>query len=540
MLLKIKFLLFFLLSVFTCLPAASMEAEMVIPKHIAKRYPTIKEIDNYSINLMWIGRENDESLKYIMGGRKGASSEADFDICSKGDEQGMEGLLKQANKWHTANPKAIINFWYSATCTNDNAVNNTYKLLEKLDLQKNIKLKKIEDIPFVQVNSYIFQPWTDVYVRIDYMKAIICLYELEIEKRDSVVFTDFSISENGPAMAKDDLYNPDVLASLQEYGMVLGCDFEERKLSRLRRIVKTLVNSKISGKKVENQFIQALSSPELILSLKHTINFTLNILTTELYRIPEMREKLNNWPPVKLNGYRLSEVLDYKRKKDALDSYGERRRYYEYSFGGILYNAIRTKNFIYLLSLKSWKPIKIRADVVGEGSKNEWVNYRPLEHNYIMFGNALGYFDDMFSYSVNEKDEPWREITRLPLDIEMCNSTPFIVRKIARADLSIGHSGNSHLAIFRKLPELDGNQKKFIGVHWELTQQDTEILNRINSQDDSQSNEFPSHKNSFVSGIPYLEYLTASSYFLWNLSTSVVSDLSTTFADAILGEDLLQ
>lgn len=535
---KSRLSIFLFFCVFGCLPAASMEYEIASPEPMAKKYSSIEEIENYSINLMWIGKGNKECLTYIMGGRKGASSEADSDICSKSGKQGMEALLKQANKWHRSNPKATINFWYSAAVTNDDAVENTRNLMRELGVHENVNLKKIEDIEFIQKNRFIFQSNVDVYIRVDYAKLLILLHEIEIENRDSAVFTDFSISENGPAMTKDELYKPDVLASLQEYGLVLGSDLEDRKVTRLQRALRIALNTTVASKKVENQFIQVLSSPELIISLKHTINFSLNIITKELHQIPNMIDKVNNWQPITLKGCKLSEVLDYQRKCSELNRYKDKKCDKEHCFGGTLYSAVRSFFFIYLSAIKSGRPVKIRADVVGEGGKGDWVNYDPIKHRYIMFGNVIGPTDDgIFSYSADGMERSWREITKLPIHVEMCNSTPFIVRKIARTDLSIGHTGNSHIALFEKLPELDGDQDKFMGTYWELTKQETEMLNKINSQDDSQSNEFQAHKASFVSGKTYQEYITAVPYLLWNWSASVASDLSTTFADAILGDD---
>lgn len=339
----------------------------------------------YGINLAWINQKRDEQGHYVCVGKT---------------REAMDEILKQLKKWRIANPEAEINFWYDSECTNGAAIENTKKCLEEVSGTEYIpiNLRDIREIPIVQANSDLFQSSIPIYFRVDLLKLIICLYLLENKGMDSAIFTDLSIGANvETVLSKEELYSPDKLNTLQQYGMLLGEDL----------------------RKIENQFIQTLKTEELILSIKHTINCCLYLATDKLNEAvqknaPQLTAKLHDLP------------------------------------------CYATLNHIhmYLLVLQSKKPVKIRADMVNEGDNTQWVDYNPERHRYVMFGN---YFHShscsttIFLQKDSQKFTSFLNCVKLPESLKHIVISPGSIveenfyEKVSRTDLNPSKTGSDHM-----------------------------------------------------------------------------------------------
>jgi hypothetical protein len=222
-----------------------------------------KNINKYSINLMWINSCPDENGEYICAGK---------------NREGLNFELGQLRKWSFANPEAVMNFWYDSKCTNVKAIENTKELLAQIS--NRVHLRDIQEMPFVHHNSDLFLSGIPVYFRIDFLKLILSLHLLEHEEMDSVIYTDMSIGANVEnVLSKKELFHSESVKNLNQYGMFIGKDTF----------------------KSENQFLQMLNTPQLIESLKHAINCCLLLTTNTLNRAiknqtPHMLSTLHNVP----------------------------------------------------------------------------------------------------------------------------------------------------------------------------------------------------------------------------------------------------
>ncbi len=280
---------------------------------------------NYSINLMYIQRYDIDSQLMF----------TDF-TDKDGPRFGMGPIVNQLNKWRNANPEAEINFWFdSQRYINSAAVDDTKQFF--IANVANVKLRDIREIPFVQDNPDWFLANIPVYFRVDLLKLIIPLYLME-QGVESVVYADMSIcGEVEEALGPENLFKPEVMVKLQKYGLLIGMDRQD---------------------KPENQFVQTLHSEELLYALRHSINCCMLMIS--------------NW---------LNHGLKYNYSYVA-NHWG--------SLIDIIYKtAIREYVPTMLQARRSREPILVRADVVNERTIQEWVNYEPARHGYIVFGNYL-------------------------------------------------------------------------------------------------------------------------------------------------------
>jgi hypothetical protein len=339
-------------------------------------------------------------------------------IYKRSDTENLDYVLNQLEKWAKANPEATINFWFDSTLTNPTAIKNTQEKLNKIS--DKIQLKDIRDIPFVQDNTDFFLPSIPVYFRVDLLKMIVCLYGMENDGMDSTIFSDFSIGDKvDKAPSKEVLYDRKMCEILEQLGIVMGDD----------------------GFKPENQFLQTLNTPELINSLKHAINCTL---------------------------YMAANVLNWGLKENNLE--------YLSHLDGIPFAATMRYIPLYFHALKTQEPIKIRSDIVNEGTKDKWVDYDSEKHNYILFGN---YCDTKTisnqSYIFKpETQETIKDFTQLPKNKyyggnhnESMYNRKLGERGGVRKDLNPGRMGRTHTWEQEIRPEPIEN-KEFEPSFWPL------------------------------------------------------------------------
>ncbi|MBA3535549.1 MAG: hypothetical protein H0T84_02900 [Tatlockia sp.] len=386
----------------------------------------MKHVNKYSINLMWINSHKDEHCKYICNGK------------SKKD---MDYELNQITKWCTANPEAVINFWYDSECATKEAIENTKELVKQISAK--VQLRDIREISFVQNNSDIFLESIPVYFRIDFLKLIISLYLMENEELDSVIYTDMSIGDKADkVISKQELFSPESLKNLNQYGMLLGND----------------------GIKRENQFIQTINTPDLIKSLKHAIDSCLLLATNTL------NDAIN------------------KQDSSTLCSL------HKVAYNSTIYNV-----HIYQLMLQSKKPLTIRADIVNEGIQTEWVDYNPEKHGPIIFGNLfINWKHGCFYFDKDSgQDIALDEIVKLPSGLELhaaigtyCTVKEPHCKNIERTDLNPGKRGSDH-SWFGPLP-LPAQKKSFECTLW--SNETNKIANKHKIEVNQLKLELNSHK----------------------------------------------
>jgi hypothetical protein len=315
---------------------------------------------------------------------------------------GMDPIVNQLNKWSNANPEAEINFWFDSQRNHTMAIENTIQFF-KANVP-NVKLRDIREIPFVQDNPDWFLANTPVYFRVDLLKLIIPLYLME-QGVESVVYADMSIcGAVEKALGPENLFKPEVMVKLQKHGLLIGIDAQN---------------------KPENQFVQTLHSEELLYALRHSINCCMLMIS--------------NW---------LNHGLKHNPNFVALQ-WGH--------LTDIIYKtAIREFVPTMLQAIRSGEPILVRADVVNEGTDQEWVNYQPALHGYIVFGNHLDrelIHGEFVKYADNIDSTP--ELNFFDGDCirfgETTNETNeyfsrmSTTRKtIVRSDVNPSRAGNSH------------------------------------------------------------------------------------------------
>lgn len=345
----------------------------------------------YCINFLWLNDKKNSQGEYV---------------CDN-----IDYVLAQLKKWQIENPEAEINFWYDGDYSNEKAVQNTLRLLKENSIHPDqpIKLRNIREIPLIQQNKALFAHDIPIYFRIDILKLILCLHTMLTENMDSAIFTDFSIADKvEKTLNKSQLFNPDNLKNLYRFGMLIGFD----------------------GEKIENQFMQMINTPELIQALIHAINCCIYISVNTLNRLlsEEIFSKDNK-------------VLSYERAADHITT--------------MPFYAVQSYIYIYLLSMAHPEGVKIRADIVQEGSDNEWVRYDPEKHGFIMFGNHFKFETLETTYEDSKQILYNKDLIKLPQDLHInpsfnsfgktfSHQNCAIGEEVIRHDLNPGHFGRSH------------------------------------------------------------------------------------------------
>lgn len=282
-------------------------------------------ISKYSINLMWINKPEHTNKTFI-------APYNDKDLKFK--------LLDPVIKWAEANPNASINLWYDSAYTTEEAIKNTQNILQGIAKEKkiaNIKLKDIRKISVVKDNPNVFSKQLPIYFRIDLLKLIIIVDEIENGQQDSAIFADLDVStelKNGSLMTKNTLFDPMIMRQLNECGgLLLGradddfcCD-------------------------PDIQFIQLINNPDMIYAIK------LAIINVNLERAM-LALKCEN--PI--------------AKKMLLANLVER----------VCFDTMY-KLMVFYKDVIIEDPNNKDLKIFKEGS---WVPYKPVEHGYWPFGLA--------------------------------------------------------------------------------------------------------------------------------------------------------
>lgn len=127
-------------------------------------------------------------------------------------------------KWAEANPGTSINLWFDSALTTQKAVQNTFNTLQKLSESRNCNMhlrdiRQLKNIP--EQILYSLHPGTQVYFRVDILKALIAEHMMKSSEENAryFVFTDFDITPQN----RDELFDTKTMTYfLNEFGYVGG------------------------------------------------------------------------------------------------------------------------------------------------------------------------------------------------------------------------------------------------------------------------------------------------------------------------------
>lgn len=273
---------------------------------------SIEDLSKYSINLLWINKDKHSSQTYIH------------------PSENCEKLLLPAMKWGIANPEGIVNIWYDSALYNNEIIERTKTALANSSELTNIKLKDIRSIDFVNNNSDIFAKTMPLYFRVDFLKIIICLHELETKSMDGTIFSDLEVGDlrpDGGRMNKAELFDAITMSKLQQLGMVKNG--------------------------AENQFIQMIHDDDAITALRYSVNLCLMRAVTIVNENVEIQKYI--MPTMYSSPF-------FCVTENGIST---------------IYHAIKTNT------------LEAKADFLGIKGSHEWIKYNPDEHGYKAFGNGL-------------------------------------------------------------------------------------------------------------------------------------------------------
>lgn len=317
----------------------------------------IYDIQNYSINLMWINRTLDPSMHYITP--------------HQSEEELVRELVEKAKKWKASNPEAAVTIWYDSLFVTQEALKNTKTVIVKKardDINYDIQLKDIREIPLVSSNSDSFSDQIPIYTRVDLMKLILCLHNLEANGNDAVIFADLIVGDlrrQQDRMNKQELFNEQIMERLRKIGMQQIADSDTN----------------------ENQFFQFIYKPETILALKIYINACLERISFALNIKWDNKKHLEERTLTDLC------TMVYNQQEQ-------------------LHALVEAFNFN--------KPITVKAKFLKLEAKDEWVEYNQQFGN-LSLGNFYlrdynsSYVTPGFDMAVNQaKTKPLSEYVTLP------------------------------------------------------------------------------------------------------------------------------
>jgi hypothetical protein len=298
-------------------------------------------VEEYSINLMWINRTLIKEQTYINN--------------ANNSEELKEKLLRPALEWKKANPDADVNIWYDSKYTTHKALERTIDVLISNCMEYSniaINFRDVREIPIVMDNSDAFSHQLPIYFRVDLLKAIIVVDEIERGKKDASIFSDLEVGDKRPnqdRMDKKELFGSDeTLANYIKDGLIVN-------IATLR----------------ENQFLQLMNNKEMIHAIKHVI------INANLMRaVTALNFKYRN-----KNRYFLKALTSMSVFVDTVE------KVFSY------YIAITTPNF----------KIMVRPDIVQKNSSenDQWIEYIPKKHGYQVFGQIND--GNINAYVNNEK-----------------------------------------------------------------------------------------------------------------------------------------
>ncbi len=178
-----------------------------------------REKDKYVINFMWINKNYSEEQKYIL-----PNIHNEFEA-----EQYLGNIILWAA---AANSDTLIQIWYDSATTSEKAITRTKEyLFAKIEeyllligASDNaiapIEFRDLRSLPIVEENPRILDPKLPIMLKADLMKTIIVYNDIVLEGASYSIFADMDVKPKD----NKDLYDPETMKNLQEYGLVMGND----------------------------------------------------------------------------------------------------------------------------------------------------------------------------------------------------------------------------------------------------------------------------------------------------------------------------
>lgn len=287
---------------------------------------TPKMPTRYGINLMWVNQTLDPNQPYLSK--------------NKTEEEAIANFLDKAKKWKVANPEAEVNIWYDSQFATKEAIAATQRLLDtkvQPELSSKIRLRDVREIDIVKNNPDVFSDMIPIYFRVDLLKLIIIIQNIEQDANDVAIFSDLEVGDRRPnqdRMGKNELFKEEVMNQLSIMGITLGID---------------------GWGKVENQFIQVLNMPQTLTALKITID---------------------------ANMFRVISMCNLAKEK------GLKGLLAELTSACFASLKRETPALIYGLKAQTEKDkIKVNAKLLNINATEEWIDYDPYVHGCLPLGN---------------------------------------------------------------------------------------------------------------------------------------------------------
>jgi hypothetical protein len=249
-------------------------------------------------------------------------------------------LLMPALEWAEINPNADINIWFDSVYAADNSLQNTQELLMELITERNlqdkisvgkIRFHDVREIEVVKSNPELFSYPIDLYFRIDLLKSVITLHEIEDKGKYSAIFTDTDTCDKRK-LSETELFSQEYMAALEKNGGFLLA---------------------AEGARVENFFLQLINNPGMLEATRQAI-INVNLARAQC--------ALN--------------IADPDRRKNCISN-----------LQSCAVFAAQRNVFNYYKTLVTADGVRVRVDEnfkpCGEG---QWVDYNPSTHGYEMFG----------------------------------------------------------------------------------------------------------------------------------------------------------
>ncbi|MBF0207457.1 MAG: hypothetical protein HQK53_11265 [Oligoflexia bacterium] len=166
---------------------------------------------NYSINLMWVGKNLNRKQMYIYPARNG--SKKDLNV----------KFLKHIFEWAKVTRRdGIVYLWYDSEMTTAKAVENTQSLINKIKSKHpdwaDIVFKDVRSLPEVVKNIDVFSENVPVFFRIDLLRAIAAYRVLTSGESQYFVHADLDVRP----LSKRELFDQETREELINFGIVMA------------------------------------------------------------------------------------------------------------------------------------------------------------------------------------------------------------------------------------------------------------------------------------------------------------------------------
>jgi hypothetical protein len=248
-------------------------------------------------------------------------------------------LLMPALEWAKTNPNADINIWFDSDYVPENSAKNTHTLLMDLITEhpqhrdgktgaEKIHFHDVREIEVVKYNPELFSFPIDLYFRIDLLKSVITLHEIEDKGNCSAIFADIDTCDLRK-LSDSELFSAESMEVLEKNGGFL-----------------------LAGKGIENFFLQLINNPGMLEATRQAI---INVNLARVHYALNMENRERNIAITNL----------------------------------ICRTVFATQRcvFNYYQTFTTERGVLVRVDADLEPcEEGEWINYNPTIHGYKMFG----------------------------------------------------------------------------------------------------------------------------------------------------------